>query len=105
MLEVQLDLNINVSIITTLISKIIIFDIDFYVISINAIVIIMISFTRLDFHDFTFSITRNASTKIVKKASFCLYSNSVSNFALRGKRTNIIVTLYINIVETVKSTT
>ena len=76
-----------------MISEIIISDIDFCVISMNVDVAIMIPLTRLNFYNFTFSITRNASTKIIKKASSYLYSNNASNLALRDKRTNIIVTL------------
>ena len=87
-----------------MISETIIFDIGFGVILINAIIIIMISFARLDFHDFIFLIIRGALAKIVKKASFYLYSNNVSSLAFRGKRINIIIILYINIVEIVKFT-
>ena len=76
-----------------MISEIIIFDIDFYVSSMNVVIIIMIFLTRLDFHNFTFLITRNASAEVIKKASSYLYSNNVSNLVLRGKRTNAIVTL------------
>ena len=59
----------------------------------NVVVIIIISLTRLDFYDFTFSIIRIALIKIIKKTSFYLYLNNASNFALRDKRTNIIATL------------
>ena len=76
-----------------MISETIISDIDFYVISMNVVIVIMISLTRLDFHDFTFSIIRNASAKVVKKTSFYLYLNNASNLILRNKRTNTIVTL------------
>ena len=68
-------------------------DIDFCVSSVNAAVTIMIPLARLDFHNFTFSITRGALTKIIKKASSYSYSNNASNLALRDKRTNVIVTL------------
>ena len=53
----------------------------------------MISLTRLNFHDFTFSITKDALTKVIKKALFYSYSNNVSNFILRDKRINAIETL------------
>ena len=77
----------------TVISRTAFFDIDFYVSFVNAVVIIMIFLTRLNFHDFTFSIIRDALTKIIRKASSCLYSNNASNLALRDKRINETVTL------------
>ena len=80
-------------ILKTIISEIAFFDIGFCVSFVNVVVIIMRPLTRLNFHDFTFLIIRNALTKIVKKASFYLYSNNVSSFTLRDKRTNVIVIL------------
>ena len=59
----------------------------------KAAVVIMMSLTRLDFYNFTFSITRGALTKIIKKASSYLYSNNVSNFTLRDKRTDAVMIL------------
>ena len=76
-----------------MILKTVISDIGFCVISMNIDVIIMISLARLNFHDFTFSIIKDALTEVIKKASFCLYSNNVSNLALRDKRINVIVIL------------
>ena len=68
-----------------MISEITIFDIDFYVSSINVVIIIMISLTTLNFHDFTFLIIKSALIKVIKKTSFYLYSNNASNFILRDK--------------------
>ena len=76
-----------------MISETVISGIDFDMNSMNVDAVIMIPLTRLNFHDFTFSIIRDASTKVIKKTSFYSYSNNVSNLALRDKRTNITVTL------------
>ena len=76
-----------------IVSKIAFFNIGFCVSSINVVIIIIISLTRLNFHDLTFLIIKNTLIKVVKKASFYFYSNNVSSFALLGKRINIIVTL------------
>ena len=53
-----------------MILKTIIFDIDFYVSSINVDVIIIIFLTKLNFHDFTFLITKDASIKLSEKHRF-----------------------------------
>ena len=64
-----------------------------YVNSINVAAIIMISLTKLNFYNFTFSITRGALAEVIKKTSSYLYSNNAPNFVLRNRRTNAIVTL------------
>ena len=48
-------------------------DINFYVNSMNVIIIIIRPLTRLNFYDFTFLIIRDALIKIIKKALFYLY--------------------------------
>ena len=65
-----------------MILEIVISDIDFYISSMNVVVVIIISLTRLNFYNFIFSIAKNALIKIIKKTSFCLYSNNVLNFSL-----------------------
>ena len=80
-------------ILKTIISSIEFFNIDFYINSMNIIIIIMIFLTRLNFYNFIFLIIKNALIKIIKKTLFYLYSKSVSNFTLRDKRTNINVIL------------
>ena len=59
----------------------------------KVVVVIIMPLTRLDFYNFTFSIIRDASAGVIKKTSFYLYSNNVSNLVLRDKRINAIVTL------------
>ena len=49
-------------------------NINFYVNSINAAIVIIKSLMKLDFYNFTFLIIRGALIKIIKKALFYLYS-------------------------------
>ena len=93
MFEIQIDLNHKRFCQKTVISEIIISNIDFYVNSMNVAAISMISLTKLSFHNFIFLITKNASAKIIKQTSSYLYSNNVSNLVLRDKRINAIITL------------
>ena len=80
-------------ILKTIISEIAFSDINFYVSSMNVVIVIIKPLTRFNFHNFIFLIIKNVLIKIIKKTSSYLYSKNVSSLILRDKRINVIVIL------------
>lgn len=84
---------ITFDIVVDLVIEIVGVDIEFRASSTNTTATIKSLVVRFVFYNFTFSIARDASAEVARKALFYLYSKSVSSFALRDRRTGAIVVL------------